>query len=208
MTVIDETQLKLSEIRITQNSELQYSPVLSSDRPIAAKAMTPIAVAPNSGHWFWATTSRTTSQLVLARLDADLDPFDDDDRVVGEHAEGDDQRAERDPLHQQIALQVHHQERRHDRQEQHHADDQARLAAHREQQHDEDDRHRLAQVEHEVARRRADRFGLEIDLADLDADRLIGLELVELAGGPPSPIVTTLPPCTVEMPRPIAGWPS
>ena len=33
-------------------SELQYSPVLSSDSPMAAKATTAIAVAPNSGHWF------------------------------------------------------------------------------------------------------------------------------------------------------------
>src|SRR5262249_32761991 len=63
--VIDDTQLRLREIRITQNSELQYSPVRSSDRPIAAKAMTPMAVAPNSGHWFSATTSRTTSSLFL-----------------------------------------------------------------------------------------------------------------------------------------------
>src|SRR5215468_5043257 len=60
---MDDTQLKLREIRMTQNSELQYSPVLSSDRPIAAKAMTPMAVAPKSGHWFCATVSRTASSL-------------------------------------------------------------------------------------------------------------------------------------------------
>ena len=65
VTVTDDTQLKLSAIKITQNSELVYSPVRSSDRPIAAKAMTPMAVAPNSGHWFCATTSRTTSSLSL-----------------------------------------------------------------------------------------------------------------------------------------------
>src|SRR6516164_11068014 len=60
---MDEIQLRLSAIRMTQNSELQYSPVRSSDRPMAAKAMTPMAVAPKSGHWFCATTSRTTSSL-------------------------------------------------------------------------------------------------------------------------------------------------
>ena len=59
----DEIQLRLREIRMTQKSELVYSPVLSSDRPIAAKAMTPMAVAPKSGHWFSPTTSRTTLRL-------------------------------------------------------------------------------------------------------------------------------------------------
>src|SRR5262245_23069410 len=50
-------------MRMTQNRELQYSPVLSSDRPMAANAITPMAVAPNSGHWFSAITSRTTASL-------------------------------------------------------------------------------------------------------------------------------------------------
>jgi hypothetical protein len=63
VTVTDDTQLRLKAIRMTQKRELQYSPVRSSDRPTAAKAMTPMAVAPNSGHWFCATTSRTTSSL-------------------------------------------------------------------------------------------------------------------------------------------------
>src|SRR5262245_1473878 len=63
--VIDDTQLRLSAIRMTKNNELQYSPVRSSDRPIAAKAMTPMAVAPKSGHWFSATRLRTTSSLSL-----------------------------------------------------------------------------------------------------------------------------------------------
>ena len=61
--MIDDTQLRLREIRMTQNSELAYSPLASSDRPIAAKAITPMAVAPKSGHWFCATTSRTTLSL-------------------------------------------------------------------------------------------------------------------------------------------------
>ena len=52
VTVIDEIQLSVSEMRITQKSELQYSPVLSFESPIAAKAITPIAVAPKSDHWF------------------------------------------------------------------------------------------------------------------------------------------------------------
>ena len=42
-------------------------------------------------------------------------------------------------------------------------------------------RDRLAQVEHELVGGRADRLGLEVDLADLDADRLVLLELLELA---------------------------
>ena len=86
---------------------------------------------------------------------------------------------ERDSLHQQVALHVHDEERRHDREEQHHADDQPGLAAHGEEQHDEDDADRLDQVEHELVGGRGDRLGLEVDLADLDADRLVRLQLVE-----------------------------
>src|SRR5215831_15221550 len=63
--VIDDTQLRLNAIRMTKNNDRQYSPVRSSDRPIAANAMTPMAVAPKSGHWFSATRSRTTSSLSL-----------------------------------------------------------------------------------------------------------------------------------------------
>ena len=48
---------------MTQNRELQYSPVRSSDSPMAAKATTAMAVAPNSGHWFCAITSRITWSL-------------------------------------------------------------------------------------------------------------------------------------------------
>ena len=49
MSVIDATQLQASEMKMTQNSDRVYSPVLSFDRPMAAKATTAIAVAPNSG---------------------------------------------------------------------------------------------------------------------------------------------------------------
>ena len=42
-------------------------------------------------------------------------------------------------------------------------------------------RDRLAQVEHELVGGRGDRFGLEVDLADLDADRLVAFELLELS---------------------------
>src|SRR5262249_21741122 len=61
--VTEDTQLRLRAMRMAQNGELQYSPVLSSDSPMAANASTPMAVAPNRGHWFSATTSRTTSNL-------------------------------------------------------------------------------------------------------------------------------------------------
>ena len=43
------TQLSISEISSTWNSDLQYSPVESCDRPIGAKARIAIAVAPSSG---------------------------------------------------------------------------------------------------------------------------------------------------------------
>src|SRR5437899_363900 len=60
VNVIAATQLSAREINITQNRELQYSPVRSSDSPMAANATTAMAVAPNSGHWFCEITSRIT----------------------------------------------------------------------------------------------------------------------------------------------------
>ena len=63
MNVIAATQLIAREMKMTQKRELQYSPVLSSDKPIAAKAITAMAVAPKSGHWHWDTTSRITEIL-------------------------------------------------------------------------------------------------------------------------------------------------
>ena len=44
-----ENQLSMSEISSTWNSDLQYSPVESCDRPIGAKARMAITVAPSSG---------------------------------------------------------------------------------------------------------------------------------------------------------------
>ena len=67
MTVTEEIQLRLREIRMTQNSELVYSPVESSERPIAAKAMTPMAVAPKSGHMVLRDHFADDFELVPAR---------------------------------------------------------------------------------------------------------------------------------------------
>ena len=59
--------------------------------------------------------------------------------------------------------------------------------------HDKDDGDGLAEVEHELVGGRADRLGLEVDFADLDAEGLVCLQLVQLATDT-FPIVTTLPP--------------
>ena len=61
--MIAATQLMAREMKMTQKRELQYSPVLSSDNPIAAKAITAMAVAPKSGHWHCETVSRMTAIL-------------------------------------------------------------------------------------------------------------------------------------------------
>ncbi|KFE15132.1 hypothetical protein DN38_2948 [Vibrio cholerae] len=50
-------QLSISEISNTVNKVPQYSPVVSSDRPMGAKAVTAITVAPSSGHLVWVTMS-------------------------------------------------------------------------------------------------------------------------------------------------------
>ena len=119
-------------------------------------------------------------EFVAARFDADFYALDDNDGVVREHAQRDDEGAEGDALHQQIALQIHDKKRRHDGEKEDQADDEAGLAAHGENQDHEDDGDGLAEVEHELADGLGNRLGLEIDLADLDADRLIGFQLFEL----------------------------
>ena len=143
--------------------------------------MTPMAVAPKSGHWFSATTSRTTLSLSSPASMPTLIPSMTMIALSVSMHRAMMSAPKRDALHQEVALHVHDEERRHDREEQHHADNQPGLAAHREQQHDEDDGDRLAQVEHELVGGRGDRLGLEVDLADLDADRLVGFELLELS---------------------------
>ncbi|EAQ55225.1 hypothetical protein MED222_06405 [Vibrio sp. MED222] len=51
------TQLKNNEKHKTQNSEPMNSPVASFDKPIGAKAVIAIMVAPNSGHCVCVTMS-------------------------------------------------------------------------------------------------------------------------------------------------------
>ncbi len=119
-------------------------------------------------------------ELVSAPFDADLDALRHDDGVVGQHAQSDDEGAERDPLEQDAAHQVHDEEGRQDGDEQYRADGKAGASPHRDEQHHEDDANRLDEVEHEAVRRDFDRFRLEVDLVDLDSDRLQRAQLFEL----------------------------
>src|SRR5262249_21025682 len=119
-------------------------------------------------------------KLVPAGFDTDFGSFNDDYRVVREHAQRDDQRPQRDAFHQQVALHIHNEEGRHNCDEENDADNEAGFAAHCEQKHDEYDADRLRQIEHEIASGVSDGFGLEIDFADLDADRLLRFEFGEL----------------------------
>ena len=168
-------------MNITQNRELQYSPVRSSDSPMAAKATTAMAVAPNSGHWFCAITSRITSSLSSPDSMRTLNPSVTTIALsVSMHSAmmsaPREMRSIRRLPSRYITRNVAH-----DRKKQHKADNEPGLAAHREQQHDEDDRDRLAQIEDEAARGFGDRRGLEVDLADLDSDWLVSFQLIELS---------------------------
>ncbi len=57
VTVTAVTQLSDSDISTTWNRDLQNSPVESSDSPIAPNAMMATAVAPSSGRAVWLTTA-------------------------------------------------------------------------------------------------------------------------------------------------------
>src|SRR5271165_133390 len=117
--------------------------------------------------------------LVLTALDADFHPLGNDDRVIREHAERDDKRAQGNALQQDV-VEIHHQDRRKDRQEQHHADHHPGPQTHRKQKHHKDDGDRFYQVESEGVGRDDDRLGLEVDFADLDPNRLIVLQILQL----------------------------
>ena len=152
-----------------------------------------MAVAPKSGHWFCATTSRTTSSLSLPASIPTLIPSMTMIALsVSMHsammsAPSEMRSISRSPfmyMTKNVAMIVRNSTM---------PIMKPGLAAHREQQHHEDDGDRLAQVEHELVGGLGDRFGLEVDLADLDADRLVAFELLELLPDA-FPIVTTLPP--------------
>src|SRR5215472_8216215 len=53
-------------------------------------------------------------ELVFARFDSYFDPLGDEDRIVGEHVKRNDQSAHRYTLHEEIAVQIHHQKSPHD----------------------------------------------------------------------------------------------
>ena len=61
--MIASTQLISSEISSTRNSERQYSPVLSCEAPIGANDRIATAVAPSSGHWVCFTTASAALTL-------------------------------------------------------------------------------------------------------------------------------------------------
>lgn len=65
--VIAVIQLKPREIRRTTKRERQYSPVLSSESPIAPKASTAIAVEPSRGIAVCETTSFAAFNLSFPR---------------------------------------------------------------------------------------------------------------------------------------------
>ncbi len=67
MRVSAVTQLSSKEISSTQNKLPANSPVASDDKPIGAKAIMPITVAPSSGHWFCLTTLTAASTLLMPR---------------------------------------------------------------------------------------------------------------------------------------------
>ncbi len=60
-------QLINSEIINTWNKERQNSPAAFCDKPMGAKAIMAITVAPNNGHWVWDTICLAASKRVLPR---------------------------------------------------------------------------------------------------------------------------------------------
>ena len=59
------SQLRSKEIMMTVNSDRVYSPVLSCEVPMAAKASTAMIVAPRSGHAVCLTTSSAALRLSM-----------------------------------------------------------------------------------------------------------------------------------------------
>ena len=108
-------------------------------------------MAPSSGIADWATTSVAASSRLDPLLHLDQHPVDDDDGVVDQHAEGDDQGAERDAL-ERNAHRLQEDEAAADREQQDEADQEPAAQAHEEEQHDDDDGHGLEQAADEARR--------------------------------------------------------
>ncbi len=102
----------------------------------------------------------------------------DHHRVVHQHAHGDDQRAEGNPL-QLDAGQPHHQQRAEHGEKQHRADDHPGAQAHGDAQHADHDGHREKYVEGEAVHRLVDDAVLLVQRVQLGAQRhavLVGLQ--------------------------------
>ncbi len=176
----DAIQLHASEMKMTQKSDRVYSPVLSCERPIAAKATTAIAVAPNSGPWFSAIVSRIAAIFSRPPSIRTLMPSVMTIALsVSMHSAmmnaPSEMRSRRMPPFRYMVRNVARIVKNSTR-----PTESPAREAHGDQQQHEDDGDRLDQVEDEGARRLGDRGRLEVDLADLDADRLLGAQLVQL----------------------------
>ncbi len=115
-------------------------------------------------------------QFLRTALHADQDALGDDDGVVDHHAQRDDQRAQRDPVHRDAA-DTHGGECREDRQQQNRADDRRGSEAHENEERDDHDDERRDHVDDEVLNRGIDDRALVIVLVQLDAYRAAALRL-------------------------------
>ena len=98
------------------------------------------------------------------------------DGVVDQHAQSDDQRAQRNAVHRNIA-QIHRAQSRRDGEKQTDPDHQARFEAHEQDQRPDNDQQRDHHIDDEIRHRFVDHFALVVELVELHSDRSLIFKL-------------------------------
>ena len=128
--------------------------------------MMPITVATQKRHL--GASGRLPRRLagLLAALHVDEHALRHDDGVIDQHPHGDDQRAERDPLHLDIEH-AHEEDSAQHRQKQRRPHDHAHAPAHEQHQHRDHDDDRHGEIDDEIVDRLIDDPVLLVDRVDL-----------------------------------------
>ena len=116
-----------------------------------------------------------------ATLHIDQHAFGDHDRIVNQHAHGNDQCAQRNPFHLNIG-QPHHQDGAEHRQQQGDAHHQSNAPAHEHTQHANHDRNRHRQIDDKAVHRLFNHHVLFVDGLQAHAERNLRGDVIEVCG--------------------------
>ena len=123
------------------------------------------------------------SPAVLAAPHRDLHAFRHNDGIVDQHPHGDDQSAQRNPLHLD-GKDRHEEQRTNHGQKQRHADNNRSAPPHEERKNNDDDGHRHGKIDQEGVGRLFHHHVLLVDRLQLHPHRDLWRKLCQLGVGP------------------------